>query len=220
MKRALVVGATGATGKLVLEKLLLSDEFDKIYTLSRRDVFPQNSKLNSFIVNFENLDSFHFPEGIEIDQLYFCYGTTLKKAGGKEAFKKIEGEFSQKILKLATRSKVHRVLLISSLGANENSAVLYNQIKGKIETFATELRFPELVIFRPSLLLTEREELRVGELIGQKMLKPFAHLFQSTWPKYAPISTEKLSDQLMKWGRKPSLPQSPMILENTDLLQK
>jgi uncharacterized protein YbjT (DUF2867 family) len=220
MKRALVVGATGATGKLVLEKLLLSDEFDKIYTLSRRDLSLQNPKLNSFVVNFEKLDSFTFPDGVEIDQLYFCYGTTLKKAGGKDAFKKIEGEFSKKILNLASRNHIKRVLLVSSLGANESSSILYNQIKGKIEMHLKGLGFHEVVIFRPSLLLTEREELRVGELISQKFLRPFSNLFQSVAPQYAPISTEKLSDEMILWGKKTSLEKSLIILENFDLHKK
>jgi uncharacterized protein YbjT (DUF2867 family) len=219
MSSVLIVGATGATGKLVLEKVLSAKEFDKVYTIARREIGLKHSKLSSFIIDFEKIDEFNFPEGTIIDQLYFCYGTTLKKAGGKNAFKKIEGDFSQKILNLARRVQVRRVLLVSSIGANANSSFLYTKIKGQIEKYAVDLEFPEIVIFRPSLLLTKREELRIGELIGQKVMKPFTNLFQSTFPPYAPVSTDKLSDQMIYWGKQGQLEKPVMIIENSSIIK-
>jgi uncharacterized protein YbjT (DUF2867 family) len=220
MSCGLVVGATGATGKLVLEKLLLNKEFDKVYTISRRELGIKHSKLSSFIIDFEKMDEFNFPEGTKIDQLYFCYGTTLKKAGGKTAFRKIEGDYSQKILNLAKRAQVKRVLLVSSIGADANSSFLYTKTKGMIEKYAANLGFSEIVIFRPSLLLTEREELRVAELISQKVMKPFSNVLQTIFPKYAPISTEMLSDRLIAWGKRDVLDRPICILENMALIQE
>ncbi len=216
--KVLLVGATGATGKLVLESLLSEPLFQKVYVIGRRNLGIEHEKLIFFQVNFEQLDQFSFPEIQTLDQLYFCYGTTLKKAGGKEAFIHQEWELSQRILTLGIRFQVKRLLLISAMGASSQSAILYSKIKGRIEVFAQQIGYPEIVIFRPSLLLTPREELRVGELLAQKLVSPLQSLMHKHLPKYAPVTTVKLAMALISWGKKEKLESKVIVLENEKIL--
>ncbi|MFZ4712227.1 MAG: NAD(P)H-binding protein [Bacteriovoracaceae bacterium] len=220
MKKVLLMGATGATGKHVLEGLLNDSFFTEVYTISRRPLSLKHPKLHSLLVDFEQLEQLPIPSMMEnLDQLYFCYGTTLKQAGGKEAFTHIEWDLSLKILHLAQKLNVKKVLLVSSLGANSKSAVLYQRIKGQIEEYCQKLAFKELVIFRPSILLTPREVSRTGEEFMQMMTKPLSKVFDRFLPQYAPVKTEVLAHKLIVMGKTMDLP-SVTILENREIISK
>ncbi|MBL7664106.1 MAG: hypothetical protein JNM93_03145, partial [Bacteriovoracaceae bacterium] len=132
----------------------------------------------------------------------FCFGTTLKKAGGIKEFIEIEKHISEKILLMAKRGRVKSIFLVSAMGANSKSFVLYNKIKGEIEVFAQSLKFESLYIFRPSLLLGERSEKRFFEKIAQKILGPLM-LLDQYFPKVMPISTETVVEAMMKLVRHP-----------------
>ena len=125
MKTALIVGASGLVGGLVLEKLLNDDSYSQIISLTRKASLKSNPKLKEILVDFNKLDD--YAAEIKADVIFCCLGTTIKVAGSKEAFKKVDFEYPLKVAQLAKQNGSSTYLLITALGASKNSMIFYNQ---------------------------------------------------------------------------------------------
>ncbi|MCL1699721.1 NAD(P)H-binding protein [Lysinibacillus sp. Bpr_S20] len=168
MRAAIVVGATGLTGTSLVEQLCENDEYVSVTVITRRAPAYTHPKLEVKIRNFDALEE----KDIEFaHELYCCLGTTIKKAGSREAFEKVDFEYPLTIASLAKNRGIPHMLVITAMGANENSPFYYNRVKGKLEHDLMELGLQRLSIIRPSLLVGEREEFRFGEKAGEKVLK-------------------------------------------------
>lgn len=168
MRAAIVVGATGLTGTSLVEQLCENDEYVSVTVITRRAPAYTHPKLEVKIRNFDVLEE----KDIEFaHELYCCLGTTIKKAGSREAFEKVDFEYPLTIASLAKNRGIPHMLVITAMGANENSPFYYNRVKGKLEHDLMELGLQRLSIIRPSLLVGEREEFRFGEKAGEKVLK-------------------------------------------------
>lgn len=168
MRSAIVVGATGLTGSSLIEQLCENDEYVSVIVIARRELQYKHPKLEVKIRNFDTLEE----KDIEFaHELYCCLGTTIKKAGAREAFEKVDFEYSLAIASLAKKQGVPHMLVITAMGANEQSRFYYNRVKGKLENALIELGLQRLSIIRPSLLVGPREEFRLGEKVGEKLLK-------------------------------------------------
>ena len=137
MKTALLVGATGLVGGLVLEQLLADTYFEKVIVLTRKSLGKSNAKLKEVLVDFNKLDD--YATEIKADAVFCCLGTTIKVAGSKEAFKKVDFEYPFKIAQLAKQNGTSTYLLITALGASKNSMIFYNQVKGELEDEVSKL---------------------------------------------------------------------------------
>ncbi|WP_068985185.1 oxidoreductase [Lysinibacillus xylanilyticus] len=168
MRAAIVVGATGLTGTSLVKQLCENDEYVSVTVIARRELAFTHPKLEVKIRNFDTLEE----KDIELAQeVYCCLGTTIKKAGSREEFEKVDFEYPLTIASLAKKRGIPHMLVITAMGANENSPFYYNRVKGKLEHDLIEIGLQRLSIIRPSLLVGEREEVRLGEKVGEQVLK-------------------------------------------------
>ena len=158
---ALVAGATGLTGKHLLEILLADQRYASVHALVRNASLRSHPRLTEHVVDFESL-----PKMPKADDAFCCLGTTIRKAGSQAAFRKVDFDYVLNFARAAKVAGVRRFWVVSALGANPKSAVFYNRVKGEIENALKAMEFDSLYIFRPSFLLGERAEARAGERLG------------------------------------------------------
>ncbi|MCL7747561.1 NAD(P)H-binding protein [Halalkalibacter alkaliphilus] len=193
-RTALVVGATGLIGQFLVKKLEQQKEYKKIYILVRRDIEVNSKKVEVKVVSFDSLESSDIPK---VDDVFCCLGTTMKKAKTKEAFKQVDYEYPLKIAG-ALQKGAKQFLVVSAIGASETSRFFYSRVKGEMEKAVMKLAYSHIHIFRPSLLLGERNELRIGEKVGEwgaKLAKP---LLKGTLSKYRAISGEQVAQVMVR----------------------
>ncbi len=166
MKTALIAGASGLVGRKLLEVLLESDYYDKIIILVRKKLPIQHSKLHQFVFDFETAEN-KFPEANDV---YCCLGTTIKKAGSKEEFRKVDLEYPLRVARVSFEKGARKFAIVSSMGSDENSIFFYNQVKDEAERGIREIPFETTLIVRPSLLLGKRDEFRMGEVVGKFLM--------------------------------------------------
>lgn len=202
MKIALVVGATGLIGNHLTKKLLNSKQYDLIRVFTRRSLNIVDPKFEENIVDFNNIES--WKDMIKGDVLFSSLGTTIKKAGSREAQYKIDFSYQYDIAKFGAENGVEKYVLVSSLGADSKSKNFYLRIKGELEESVKQLKFENLIIFQPSLLLGEREEKRFGETIGAFLAKGVIPLLP-VLKKYRPIEGAAVAQAMINSVQKSSL---------------
>lgn len=176
-KTVVVLGATGLVGGHCLRALQARGNYELIRVLSRRPL-PEISGAETRVVDFD--DPRTFAGLLAVDQVICALGTTIKKAGSREAFSRVDFTYPLEAARAARARGATHFLLVSSLGANAGSWSFYARVKGELEEAVMALGFRSLSIFRPSLLLGERREFRPGEKIGK-------WLGVLVWGKYRPI---------------------------------
>ena len=165
----LVAGSTGLIGNLLTEQLVKSN--NKVIALTRRELSSSNDLLIFQKIDFENEESFK-DKFIGISDAFICLGSTIKKAGSQENFRKIDVDYCFSLAKAASMAKVPNLSIVTSIGADSGSNNFYLKCKGEIEDKISELDFKSLSIYRPGLLIGAREEKRLGESVGQ-LLQPW-----------------------------------------------
>ncbi|MFJ7747787.1 NAD-dependent epimerase/dehydratase family protein [Peribacillus sp. NPDC097295] len=190
-KTALILGATGVVGTQLINVLSTNKNYEVIHLLSRREVEYQNPRCRLQIVDFDNLDKYR--ELFHVNDVFICLGTTIKKAKTKEAFRKVDYEYVVEAGKLANAAKVENVLVISARGADSKSKFFYSRVKGEMEETLIQLELNSLHIFRPSLLLGERNELRIGEKVAGKLSSIFKFLLIGPLRPYRAIHAKKVA---------------------------
>ncbi len=165
-KTALIIGSTGLIGKLLTARLLHDDFYSRVKTLLRKPSGVSHPKLNEIVVDFDDLDE----SVIVADHVFCALGTTIKTAGSKENFRKVDFKYPLKIANAAKANGATFYGIVTAMGADSNSWFFYNQVKGEIEDALKDANFNSLGIFQPSMLLGDRAEERSGESIGQKVM--------------------------------------------------
>ena len=199
-RSVVLVGATGLVGGECLRLLLADPFFTRVVVLARRPLprvsfgpapggFLDSPKLAAHVVDFGHPDA--HAELLAADQLICALGTTIGQAGSKERFRAVDYGIPLALAKLAAERGVRHFLLVSSLGADATSRVFYNQVKGELEEALSALPLRGLSILRPSLLLGDRREFRLGEFIAKR----FAFLVPG---KYAPIQARDVAAALVR----------------------
>ncbi|MCZ8355753.1 MAG: oxidoreductase [Cyclobacteriaceae bacterium] len=187
MKTALIVGATGLVGKNLLDLLLQSDEYNKVIVISRQALsLPTKAEL--VITDYKTLQN--DVDKLIADDVFCCLGTTIRKAKTKEAFKEVDFDYPLSIAKITLEKGAKHFLLVSALGANANSSLFYNKVKGEIEQAISTLGFESFSVLRPSLLLGERSEQRAGEDAAKLFYKIFGLLIPK---KYKGIEAKQVA---------------------------
>lgn len=195
MKTALVVGASGLIGKHLTSKLLMSNYYEKISVIIRKPLNMIHPKLEQIVMDFDNLDT----SKIVADDIFCCLGTTMKQAGSKDAFYKVDFTYPLNFAKAGLANGAKQFLIVSSMGADEKSMVYYSRVKGEIEKALSDLHYPTLIIFRPSMLAGERKNPRMGEKIGKVVMDFFAPLIPD---KYKVIAGEKVAQAMLELAQK------------------
>lgn len=169
MKTALVVGASGLIGKHLTQKLLASQYYNKVTIIVRKKLTIEHQKLEQLVMDFDKIDT----SKIIADDIFCCLGTTMKQAGSKEAFYNVDFTYPLNFAKAGLANGTKQFLIITAMGADEKSWIYYNRVKGEIEKALSDLRYPTLIILRPSMLAGEREHPRMGEKIGKVVMDFF-----------------------------------------------
>ncbi|OAB27329.1 Uncharacterized conserved protein YbjT, contains NAD(P)-binding and DUF2867 domains [Flavobacterium fryxellicola] len=196
MKTALIIGSTGLIGSQLLNLLLDSNDYIKVISFVKRDTGIKHKKLTQHIIDFDKPET--YKEVVVGDDFFCTIGTTIKSAGSKNAFRKVDFEYPKQFAAFALQHKVNQFLLISSLGADENSSNFYLKTKGEIENFLKNCDFESVSILQPSLLLGNRTEFRLGEKLGAFFMKTFSFLFLGNIKKYKPIESKTVAKALLK----------------------
>ncbi len=183
-------------GSHCLQHLLNSERYDQVISVGRRDLPLIHPKLDQQVVDFDNLGK--FSSDLVADDVYCCLGTTIKKAGSKEAFYKVDHTYVVRLAELTASKQAAQFLVVSAMGADADAVFFYNKVKGEMEAAVSKLDFKAVHIFRPSLLLGEREEQRTGEEIGAKIMKPLSNLMLGPLKKYRPIEGETVARAMLK----------------------
>ena len=171
--KALIIGATGATGKDLVNQLLNDKDFDEVDVFVRKPLNIENEKLKTHIVDFEKPED--WKDSVKGDVAFSCLGTTLKSAGSKEAQRKVDYDFQYNFAKAAKENEVEDYVLVSAYGANAKSKIFYSKMKGELEDAVKQLHFNKITIFKPGMLERKDSE-RSGEVLGSRIIK-FANKF-------------------------------------------
>nr|WP_232520427.1 MULTISPECIES: NAD(P)H-binding protein [Chryseobacterium] len=179
--KALVIGATGATGKDLVQQLLLDNDFNEVNVFVRKPLNIYNDKLKTHVIDFEKPEE--WKSLVDGDVAFSCLGTTLKDAGSKEAQRKVDFDYQYEFAKAAKANNVEDYILVSAYGADPKSKIFYSRMKGELEQAVRNLHFNKITIFKPGMLERKDSE-RTGEVLGSRIIK-FANklgLFESQKP--------------------------------------
>jgi len=172
MPNALILGASGMTGRELCTLLLNSSSYETVKILVRHPVDLVHPRLVQQLYDYDNPD----PAVFTSDHVFCCLGTTMRKAGSRERFSRIDREYVTESARLAKANGASHFSLMSAVGADKNSRIFYNRVKGQVEEDLMSIGIPSLAIFRPSLLLGNRQEFRLGEKLGMYVMKASAFL--------------------------------------------
>ncbi|QSP96605.1 NAD(P)H-binding protein [Marinobacter salinisoli] len=164
----LVLGATGLTGSQVVRGLLERAEVRRVVAPVRRETGLSHTKLDQPLVDFDAMDS--QAELFAVDAIICCLGTTIKKAGSQEQFRKVDYGYSLKAAELGRLAGARALILMSAVGTSATSSIFYNRVKGELEEAVRGLGYPYLSIYHPGLLLGQRQEQRTAEALGIKAM--------------------------------------------------
>jgi uncharacterized protein YbjT (DUF2867 family) len=167
-RSVLVAGSTGLVGSDVVRELLTDPTVGRIVLIGRRPM-PSTERVQSRVVDFDNLAADR--DIFAVDQIICALGTTLRAAGSKEAFRRVDFEYPLALARLGLQHGVRHFLVVTALGADADSRVFYNRVKAELEDSLRSLGYRSITIVRPSLLLGKRKEFRLFEGIG-KLVAP------------------------------------------------
>lgn len=188
--KALVIGATGATGTALVHQLLADDEYHSVVVFVRKPLTITHPKLSVCVVDFDNISAWQ--EQVRGDVLYSCLGTTQKQAGTRQAFHAIDFGYQYHIAKVAHHNQVPRYVLISADWANQHSLSFYLKTKGELEQAVSELGFHQCVIMRPPLLKRPNSD-RFGEKVGEWVLGRLSRLPVQFLQSQKPLGVDSLA---------------------------
>ena len=190
--KALVIGATGATGKDLVNQLCQDSDFDEIDIFVRRRSDFHHEKVKAHLVDFDHPEEWkHLVKG---DVAFSCLGTTLKSAGSKENQKVIDYDYQFNFAKAAKENNVQDYILVSAYGASPDSKIFYSRIKGELEEAVKNLKFEKTTIFKPGMLERKNTD-RNGEVFGLKIIKFLNKL--GIFKSQKPLPTEVLAKAMI-----------------------
>ncbi len=203
-RKVILIGASGLVGSQLLDLLLKDPEVSEVSAPTRRPLSLSHAKLSNPVFLFDEFD-LHADKLGQADDLYFCYGSTLKQAGSKASFVRMELDQAMKIIQVCVRVGVKRIFMVSAAQANVKSLIFYNRIKGQLEDFVHSLllngKITDAIILRPSLLLGDRKDSRPVETLARTVLKPFLFVFRGPLRSLRPVWDQQVAQCLLRNGK-------------------
>jgi len=197
---ALVIGATGATGRELVQLLLKDDDFSQVSIFVRTAPNIKHKKLKTHVIDFKELEK--NKDIIKGDVLFSALGTTKKDAGGKDQQYEIDYSYQYEFAKIAAENGVGQLSLVSSVGANAKSSFFYPKIKGALEEAVKKLDFKKIDIFQPPMLIRQPDLMREGEKSGIKILNRLNKI--GILKSQKPLAVEALAEKMLKIAKTPS----------------
>ena len=214
MKTALLFGASGLVGSHVLNQLISNNSYSKIKLFVRTTINISDPKIEIIQTDFKNLENHR--EDIKGDDCFFCIGTTKKNSPDKNEYKRVELEVPKQVAQIAKSNSVNSFVFISSGYADPKSSGDYLKFKGEVEEELKRLNFSKLGIMRPSFLLGDRKEKRVGEKIGIFVFKLLSPLFLGPLKKMKPIHSATVAKAMIAITQNES---SQIIFESNEIAE-
>ncbi|APZ47191.1 nucleoside-diphosphate sugar epimerase [Polaribacter reichenbachii] len=190
-KTAIILGATGLTGNILLKKLIEDKEYSKIKLFSRNSVSIKSEKIEEFIVDLLSLEK--ESKDFIADEVFCCIGTTVAKTKDKELYKAIDYGIPVTAAKIAKENGIATFIVMSSLGADAKSSVFYNRTKGEMERDILCKKIKHTYILRPSLIGGDRKEFRLAEKLGKGIMQILNPLLTGSLKKFRMIHPEKIA---------------------------
>ena len=190
--KALIIGATGATGKDLLAKLLEDEAYSEVHCFVRKPMIITHPKLHAHVVDFDTPEA--WADLLHGDVAFSCLGTTLAVAGSKDAQWRVDYDYQYAFAEHCKNNGVPTFVLVSAAGAKAQSKLFYNRMKGALEEAVKKLNFPRLLIFQPSILIRSNSD-RSGENFTVKAFKFLNKL--GILKRYRPMPTEILAEKML-----------------------
>lgn len=190
-RAALLAGATGMIGGRVLELLLADPGYASVVALVRRPLDREHDGLDARVVDFDALAELSDPP--RVDDVFCCLGSTMKKAGSRAAFRRVDHDYVVATARLGLAGGARRFLLVSAVGADASSRNFYSRTKGEAEDSVAELGYPALHVFQPSILMGERAENRPGERLGIAAARVLGGVLHGPLRRYRGIAPETVA---------------------------
>lgn len=173
-RKAVVIGATGVVGREVVKELIERSEVSEIVTFTRREVDFGSTKVINYVINFDEITN--YSDLVSGEYFFSCLGTTKSQAGNIKKQRIVDVDYQLEFAKIAQKNGVHHYSLISSPGANPESSNDYLKMKGELDEEVRKLDFASISLFKPSLIVGERSDFRLGEKVGIAASKLIDHL--------------------------------------------
>ena len=213
-KTAVILGASGLTGRFLLEKLLVDDRYERLKLFSRKPLQLTNPKVFEKTGNLLELEK--FSTDFTGDEVYCCIGTTTKKTPDKRLYRSIDFGIPAAAAKLAKQNKIPSFLVVSAMGADSRSRIFYNKTKGDMEAAVLAEEIQNTFIFRPSLIGGKREESRFLERIGLVVFEIVQPLFLGKFKKYKIIEAESIAQAMINLAN--NKPTDKQIIQSDAIL--
>ncbi|MDN3723003.1 NAD(P)H-binding protein [Aequorivita sp. SDUM287046] len=197
MKTAIILGATGLTGSILLKKLLKDPTFERIKLFSRSSSEINSPKIEEHLIDMFQLEN--HSEAFTADVVFCCIGTTKSKTPDKDTYKKIDYGIPVTAAKMAKQNNIENFIVISALGADANSSIFYNKTKGEMQRDVLQQDIQNTYILQPSLIVGDRDENRFGENVAIFFMKTFGFLVPK---KYKMIKAETIAEAMLILAKK------------------
>ena len=194
-KTAIILGASGLTGSILLEKLINDDSYESIKLFSRKKIEGLPKKVQQFIGDI--LELANFKANFKANEVFCCIGTTAKKTPNKETYKRIDFGIPVTAAKLSKLNNIPTFIVVSAMGANAKSSVFYNRTKGEMEQEVFQQNILNTYILRPSIIGGNRKENRLLEKIGLVIFKIIQPLFIGKLKQYKIIEAEEIAQAML-----------------------
>jgi len=194
-KTAIILGATGLTGSILLQKLLKDDRYRKIKVFARNHVKLKDEKIEEYLIDLFELEK--ISDLFTADEVYCCVGSTQKKTPDNDTYRMVDFGIPATAAKLCSKNKINTFQVISAMGADEKSNFFYNRVKGEMEGAVLEQQISNTYILQPSLIGGSREESRPFEFIWKKIMSIGDSLLVGSLRKYRTIHPEIIADAMI-----------------------
>jgi uncharacterized protein YbjT (DUF2867 family) len=215
-RSAVVLGASGLVGGHLVRLLREDPVYSAVVLLSRRPLGLHAGKVQEAIVSFDQPESFR--PLVAVDDVFCCLGTTMKKAGSEEAFRKVDFDAPLAVAREARAAGAGQYLIVTAVGADTRSRVFYSRVKGEIENALRALEFPRgLKIFRPSMLVGDRTEPRPAERMAMVVMRATRPVFVGGMARYRAIDASAVARAMLKAATEPSATPAVEVYEGERL---
>ncbi|MDX1277238.1 NAD(P)H-binding protein [Oceanihabitans sediminis] len=214
-KTAIILGATGLTGSILLQKLIADSSYERIKLFSRSKIASLPEKVSQYIGDLLDLEQ--FIDDFTADEVYCCIGTTKKKTPNKTLYKQIDYGIPVTAAKMSKENNTPTFLVISAMGANKNSSVFYNKVKGEMEEGILNQNIKNTYVLRPSLISGPRKEKRLLEDIGLVVFKFLQPLFIGKLKKYKITEAENIAQAMLHLANNTN--QDEVIITSTKITE-
>lgn len=199
-RTALVAGATGLTGTLLLRQLSSRRDYSEVRVLGRRPPSHESGAVRFVMSDFSDLAS--LGDALAVDHVFCCLGTTIRKAGSQAAFERVDYHMVVDLARAAQKAGAKRFIVVSAVGSSLKSPAPYSRVKARMEQAVSAVPFEAVHILRPSLLLGDRTERRPAERLGQVVAPLISPLLIGPFRKYRAVPARVLADAMVTLATK------------------